>query len=48
MDASRDAKPTAGTKPEIARLRSIGKIVIVDVAAPLIAYSLLRSAGMST
>jgi hypothetical protein len=30
------------------RLRSIAKIVIVDVAAPLIAYSLLRSAGMST
>ena len=49
MDASRDAKPTAGTKPEIAgRLRSIAKIVIIDVAAPLIAYSLLRSAGMST
>ncbi len=30
------------------RLRSIAKIVIIDVAAPLIAYSLLRSAGMST
>jgi len=49
VDASRDAKPTAGTKPErAARLRSIAKIVIIDVAAPLIAYSLLRSAGMST
>ena len=49
MDASRDAKPTAGTKSEIAgRLRSIAKIVIIDVAAPLIAYSLLRSAGVST
>lgn len=49
MDASRDAKPTAGTKPEIAgRLRSISKIVIIDVAAPLVAYSLLRSAGVST
>jgi len=49
VDASRDVKPTAGTKPEIAgRLRSIAKIVIIDVAAPLIAYSLLRSAGMST
>ncbi|HEY7276155.1 MAG TPA: VC0807 family protein [Trebonia sp.] len=49
MDASRDAKPTAGTKSEIAgRLRSIAKIVIIDVTAPLIAYSLLRSAGMST
>lgn len=49
MDASRDAGPTAGAKSEIAgRLRSIAKIVIIDVAAPLIAYSLLRSAGMST
>ena len=49
MDASRDAKPTAGTKSEIAgRFRSIAKIAIIDVAAPLIAYSLLRSAGMST
>lgn len=49
MDASRDAKPPAGTKPEIAgRLRSVAKIVIIDIAAPLIAYSLLRSAGMST
>jgi hypothetical protein len=48
MDASRDAKPTAGTKQEMAaRLRSIAKIVIIDIAAPLIAYSLLRSAGMS-
>ena len=49
MDASRDAKPPAGTKPELAvRLRPIAKIVILDVAAPLIAYSLLRKAGMST
>jgi len=49
VDASRDAKPPAGSKSEIAgRLRSIAKIVIIDVAAPLIAYSLLRSAGMST
>jgi hypothetical protein len=49
VDASRAARPTAGTRPEIAgRLRSIAKIVIIDVAAPLIAYSLLRSAGMST
>jgi hypothetical protein len=49
VDASRDAKPTAGTKSEIAgRLRSIAKIVIIDIAAPLIAYNLLRSAGMST
>ncbi len=49
MDASRDAKSTAGNKSEIAgRLRSIAKIVIIDVAAPLIAYNLLRSSGMST
>lgn len=49
MNASRHAKPPAGTKSEIAaRLRSIAKIVIIDVAAPLIAYSLLRSAGAST
>jgi intracellular septation protein A len=32
----------------VSRLRSVGKIVIIDIAAPLIAYSLLRSAGMST
>src|SRR5690242_9621376 len=30
------------------RLRPIAKIVTIDVAAPLIAYSLLRSAGVST
>ena len=51
MDASpeAEARPTAGARPEIAgRLRSIAKIVIIDVAAPLIAYNLLRSAGMST
>jgi intracellular septation protein A len=48
VDASRDAEPTAATKPEMAGwLRSITKIVIIDVAAPLIAYSLLRSAGIS-
>jgi hypothetical protein len=29
------------------RLRPIAKIVIVDIAAPLAAYNLLRSAGMS-
>jgi hypothetical protein len=49
VEATRDAEPTARTRPEIAgRLRSIAKIVIIDVVAPLIAYSLLRSAGMST
>jgi hypothetical protein len=39
VDGSRDVKR---------RLGSIAKIVIIDVAAPLIAYSLLRRAGMST
>jgi hypothetical protein len=47
--AGAESDPPAGTKSDIAaRLRSIAKIVIIDVAAPLIAYSLLRSAGMST
>ncbi|HLK78934.1 MAG TPA: VC0807 family protein [Streptosporangiaceae bacterium] len=49
MDARPDAGPTAGTRPEIAgRLRSIARIAVIDIAAPLIAYDLLRSAGMST
>jgi hypothetical protein len=56
VDASRETQPAAGTRPETAgtrpeiaaRLHSIAKIVIVDIAAPLIAYSLLRHAGMST
>ncbi len=30
------------------RVRSVAKIVIIDIAAPLVAYYLLRSAGMST
>ena len=48
-EAEPTAEPTAETKPELAgRLRSIAKIVIIDVAAPLVAYNLLRSAGMST
>jgi hypothetical protein len=48
VDASPDVQPAAGTRSELAgRLRSIAKIVIVDVAAPLVAYSLLRSAGLS-
>ena len=48
MDASPDAQRTAGdTAPGRRRLRSIAKIVIFDVAAPLAAYRLLRSAGLS-
>ncbi len=49
MDTSREAKPTAGTGPVTgSRFRSIATIVIFDVAVPLAAYSLLRSAGMTT
>jgi hypothetical protein len=46
---SRDDEQTAGTS-RVARdrLSLIAKIVIVDVAAPLATYSLLRSAGMTT
>jgi len=48
VDASRDAKRTAGTGQAITdRLRPIAMIVILDIAAPLAAYSLLRSAGMT-
>jgi hypothetical protein len=48
MDASRDASPTAGTsQPGSGRFRSIARIAILDIAAPLAAYSLLRSAGMT-
>ena len=48
MDASREAKPTAGANADRGRrLRSIAKIAIVDAAAPLVAYSLLRRAGLS-
>jgi hypothetical protein len=59
VDASRDRTPTAGTSPAAAdsppqtrspaagRIRSIAMILIFDVAAPLAAYSLLRSAGLS-
>jgi hypothetical protein len=38
----------AGSPDLAGRVRSVAKIVIIDVAAPLIAYSLLRRAGMST
>lgn len=47
MDASREDKRTHGAgQGRIGRLRPIAKIVIVDIAAPLAAYSLLRFAGM--
>jgi intracellular septation protein A len=48
VHTSRDDHRTAGTGPARAgRFRSIALIVIFDVAAPLAAYSLLRSAGLS-
>ena len=49
VDATPESQPTAETKPETGgRLRSLAKIVIIDIAAPLIAYYVLRAAGMST
>ena len=48
MGTSRDARRTAGHAPARGGVvRSIATIVIVDVAAPLVSYSLLRSAGMT-
>ena len=48
MNTSRDARRTAGHAPaKGGRVRSIAMIVIFDVAAPVAAYSLLRSAGMT-
>ena len=48
VNTSRDARQTAGHTPaKGGRVRSIAMIVIFDVAAPVAAYSLLRSAGMT-
>ena len=48
MDTSSDARQSTGTTAaKGGRLRSITMIVIFDVAAPLVAYSMLRSAGMT-
>jgi intracellular septation protein A len=48
MDTSRDARRTAGhAAVKGGMVRSIAMIVIVDVAAPLVAYRLLRSIGMT-
>lgn len=48
MDASHDVRPMARHAPaKGGRVRSITMIVTFDVAAPLAAYSLLRSAGLS-
>jgi len=48
MDTSSDARRTAGTTAaKGGQLRSITMIVIFDVAAPVVAYRVLRSAGMT-
>jgi hypothetical protein len=48
MDTSSDARRNAGTTAaKGGQLRSITMIVIFDVAAPLVAYKVLRSAGLT-
>ncbi len=48
MDTSSDARRTAeSSAAKGGRLRWVTMIVIFDIAAPLVAYKLLRSAGMS-
>jgi len=48
VTTSRDARRTAGHTPaQGGRVRTIALIVILDVAAPLAAYGLLRSAGVT-
>jgi hypothetical protein len=48
MDTSGDARRTAGdTSARGGRVRSIAIILIFDVGAPLAAYNLLRTAGLS-
>jgi len=48
MDTESDARQSAGTPAaKGGQLRSVTMIVIFDVAAPLVAYKLLRSAGMT-
>src|SRR5215469_779936 len=44
-DAERNTRRAAATG---GRLRSVAMVLLFDVAAPLIAYKLLQSAGMST
>lgn len=49
MNTSSDANQTASTAvAKGARARSLTMIAIFDIAAPLAAYNVLRSAGMST
>lgn len=48
MDTSSDARRTTGTTAaKGGQLRSITMIVIFDIAAPLVAYNVLRSAGLT-
>src|SRR5215831_21074132 len=48
MDTSSDDSRTAGSSvAKGGRLRSITMIVIFDIAGPLVAYNVLRSAGMT-
>ena len=48
MDTGSDARQSAGAPPaKGGQLRSVAMIVIFDVAAPLVAYKLLRSAGVT-
>jgi len=48
MDSGSDARQTAGTSAaKGGQIRSITMIVIFDVAAPLVAYQWLRSAGLT-
>jgi hypothetical protein len=48
VDSSGDAeRPARDASPGGGRFRAIAMIVIFDVAAPLAAYSLLRSAGLT-
>jgi intracellular septation protein A len=48
MDTRSDARRTTGTTAaKGGQLRSITMIVIFDIAAPLVAYKVLRSAGMT-
>ena len=48
MGTSSDARQAAaGPAAKGGRLRSVTMIVIFDIAAPLVAYNLLRSAGLT-
>lgn len=48
MDANRDAERRTGSGSAGDRIRPIAKILVVDIAAPLVTYSVLRAAGLST